>query len=233
MLGIICKLFSQISETYICKVYNYTRSFMEKKMVLYLSIIIISTLLIGLFNALFAAQMLFSNTLEIFAFTALAVIVSILLDGLCAYALRQIPERKLNHESFWFKERAWERKFYEKTLIRKWKDIIPELGGVLKYFDKSHVKPQIDSKYIKKFIAETCYGEIMHLLAIFVAPAILFILPPRFLLTVSLPVLVVNILLQIPPIMVQRYNRPKLVLAYKRLRRTEEREVVQEQHTKN
>lgn len=198
-------------------------------MVLYSTIILLSSSLVWLFNSLFALEMLSLSVLEVFIFTFLATLVSILLDGLCAYIIRQIPEKKWNYKFFWFKECAFERKFYEKALIRKWKDSIPELGGVLKYFDKSRVQPKPDSKYIHKFILETCYGEIIHLISIFVAPVVLFIFPRTILLTITLPIMILNILLQIPPIMVQRYNRPKLILAYKRFKRAEEREVVENQ----
>jgi len=192
-------------------------------MVLYLSIIFSTGLIVSFSNCLWAQGYLGANALEIIVMTWLAIFLSFLLDGLCAYSIRQIPEEKLNHKSNFFKERKCEKKIYKFFKVRKWKDIIPELGGLLKYFDKSCVQEKVDSKYMMKFIKETCYAEIMHIVSIFVAPLVLIILPRVYLLTVILPVMIVNILLQIPPIFVQRFNRPKLEVAYKRLSRDEEK----------
>jgi glycosyl-4,4'-diaponeurosporenoate acyltransferase len=192
-------------------------------MTLYLSIIFFGATIIAFCNGLFAQEYLHTSSLGIIFYTWLAVVISFLIDATCAFLIRQIPEEKFNDKNWFFKERRGERHIYENLKIRKWKEIIPELGGLLKYFDKSRIEANPDSKYMKKFITETCYGEVMHAVSIVFAPLVLFIMPSRFLLTMTLPVLVVNIFLQIPPIMVQRYTRPKLEVVLKRLKMTEER----------
>ncbi|NCB48803.1 MAG: hypothetical protein EOM55_04235 [Clostridia bacterium] len=191
-------------------------------MVLYLSIIFASGLICSFCNCLFAQDYLGATALEIINITWLAVLISFLIDALCAFMIRQIPERKINEKSRFFKVRKWEKKLFSFLKVKKWKDNIPELGGLLKYFDKSFVQEKAESKYMMKFIKETCYAEIMHVISLFLAPIVLIVLPRNFLLTIVLPVMIVNILLQIPPILVQRLNRPKLEFAYKRLKRTEE-----------
>lgn len=194
-------------------------------MTLYLSIIFASGFIISFCNCLWAQDFLGANGLEIIYITWTAILVSILIDALCAFLIRQIPEEKINHKSKFFKERKFEKKIFKFFKVRKWKDMIPEMGGLLKYFDKSSVQENVDSKYMLKFIKETCYAEIMHVLAMFLAPLILIILPSNFLLTLLLPVMIVNILLQIPPVLVQRLNRPKLEMVHKRLSRAEEKNV--------
>lgn len=201
-------------------------------MALYLSIIFASGIFVSFFNCIWAQGFIGASGLEIIYFSWLAIFISFLLDALCAFLIRQIPEEKINHNSSFFKERKYEKSIFKFFKVRKWKDIIPELGGMLKYFDKSTVQQNVDSKYMLKFIKETCYAEIMHLIAIFTAPIVLVVLPRNYLLTVLLPIMIVNILLQIPPILVQRFNRPKLNVAYKRLSRTEKEksiEIVTEQ----
>lgn len=191
-------------------------------MVLYLTIIFSTGLLCSFCNCLFAQDYLGATALEIINITWLAVFISFLIDALCAFMIRQIPERKINEKSNFFKVRKWEKKMFSFLKVKKWKDNIPELGGMLKFFDKSFVQDKVDSKYMMKFIKETCYAEIMHVVSLFFAPLVLIILPRNFLLTIVLPVMIVNILLQIPPVLVQRINRPKLEIAFKRLKRTEE-----------
>jgi len=191
-------------------------------MALYLSIIFVTGNVAALCNSLWAQNYLGANALEIIYITWLAIIISFLIDALCAFMIRQIPERKINEKSNFFKVRKWEKKVFSFLKVKKWKDNIPELGGMLKFFDKSSVKENVDSKYMMKFIKETCYAEIMHIVSLFFAPLVIIILPRNFLLTIVLPVMIVNIFLQIPPILVQRLNRPKLEMAYKRLKRNEE-----------
>ena len=190
-------------------------------MVLYLSIIFFVGFILSLTNALWGVFDV--NALYVILWVVLSILLSILIDGLVALLIRFIPEKKFNPFNNYFKERKNERKFYEKLKIRVWKDNIPQLDVKLKYFDKSKVVEKPTSDYFMKFIVETCMGEIMHVIAIFTAPLLLLMMPSMFILTIGLPVMIVNILLQIPPIMTQRYTRPKLLVAYKRAKITEER----------
>ena len=190
-------------------------------MVLYLSIIVFVGFILSLTNALWGGFDV--NALYVILWVILSILLSILIDGLVALLIRFIPEKKFNPFNKYFKERKNERKIYERLKIRTWKDKIPELGGKLKYFDKSRVADNPTSDYFMKFIIETCMGEIMHVIAIFTAPLLLLIMPSMFILTIGLPVMIVNILLQLPPIMTQRYTRPKLLVAYKRVKIIEER----------
>ena len=62
---------------------------------------------------------------------------------------------------------------------------------------------------------ETVYAEIMHLVSAFLGFLVVFI-NLKLWLIVGLPLAIFNLILQIMPVMVQRYNRPKLMLAYRR-----------------
>ncbi len=190
-------------------------------MFLYLMIIFASGIIASVLNVLFAQNLTQMSGTMLVVFVWLAILISFAIDGIVAFLLRQIPANKIRHYSKFFKTRKFEKNLYNALKIRKWKDIIPELGGVLKYFDKKKLQENADSKYMLTFIKETCYGELMHIVAIFTAPLLLLILPHNIILTVLLPIMIVNIFLQIPPIMVQRFNRPKLFMAYTRLLKSE------------
>ncbi len=189
-------------------------------MILYLSIIIGAGIIIAIFNALFAGFDI--STLAVFGIVALAIIVSIALDGLAGIIVRLIPSKKFNPFCKYFGERKNERKIYERLKIRKWKDIIPEMGKTLKFFDKTKIGDKPTAQHIYMFLVETCYAEVMHEFGLIFGMFLLVILPFKYLLTISLPILIVNEFLQLLPIFVQRYNRPKLAIAYKRLKRQEE-----------
>ncbi len=182
-------------------------------MTLYLCIIIVATFLLVLFNALFAG--LGVSVWAIIMWSVLGVVLSIILDGIVVLAVRLSGER-INIDGAIFKERKGERRLLERLGIRKWKDLIPEMGKKLKYFDKTTVAREVNSEYFRKFIHETCLAELMHIFSLIVAPLLLVILPLKYLLNISLPIVLVNIFLNILPILVQRYTRPKLRIAYLR-----------------
>lgn len=190
-------------------------------MILYLSIIFGAGLIITILNSLFMNFNI--STWAVAGIVALAIVISIALDALGAILVRIIPNKKFNPFAKFFCERKNERKFYEKLKIRKWKDVIPEMGKTLKFFDKTNLGDKPTAEHLYQFLIETCYAEVMHELGIFFSVFLLVILPSKYLLTISLPVLIVNIFLQILPICVQRYNRPKLIIAYNRLKKQEEK----------
>ena len=109
-----------------------------------------------------------------------------------------------------------ERKFYEKIKIRKWKDKILELGS-LGGFSKSELKSSTDASYLKQFIIESNKGVVTHVSGCFAGFIILFVFPVQCLFTVSLPIAIVNFMLNIPSTFILRYNTPKLHAGYKRL----------------
>ena len=66
-----------------------------------------------------------------------------------------------------------------------------------------------------QFIDKTIRGELMHFLGFVFSGLIAFIYPTVFV-VIGLPLMLTNMLINILPVIVQRYNRPKLLLLYKR-----------------
>ena len=119
-----------------------------------------------------------------------------------------------------WKVHHFERRFYVKIGIRRWKDKIPETGGLLVGFSKSAVADRHDNTYLLKFLKETCYAELMHIISIpcgFLVLLLTFAWDsiPHFIAWFGLPVAIVNAVLQLLPIFVQRYVRPFLLSAYR------------------
>ena len=64
-----------------------------------------------------------------------------LADAVCALATRRcIPEQKMNPFARVWKVHRFERRFYVKLGIRRWKDKIPETGGLLVGFSKARLR---------------------------------------------------------------------------------------------
>ena len=111
--------------------------------------------------------------------------------------------------------------FYEKLQIRKWKDKVWELGG-LGGFRKNKLSQPTNSEYIERFIVESHKGILTHRIGYFVGFLGIFIFPLKYALGIGIPVAIVNLILNALPVMILRYNIPKLKLLHKRLKRTEE-----------
>lgn len=126
---------------------------------------------------------------------------------------RKVPYHRLNPDGALYRSRRWERngKIYKKLLVHKWKNLLPD-GA--KYFKGDFTKKHLlstDSEYIAKFLKESCRAEIVHWLGML--PFVLFFLlvPP---LVAGLLVLYA-VFANLPCIIAQRYNRPRLAALYK------------------
>jgi glycosyl-4,4'-diaponeurosporenoate acyltransferase len=110
-----------------------------------------------------------------------------------------------------FRSAPWENQghFYQKWLrIRKWKGLYPSLA---RYVGKENFRldrvQSKDPEYLDRWARETCRSELCHWVTI--ASAILFILwnEPW----VGWVMLVYGMLFNLPLVLIQRYNRFKIV----------------------
>ena len=73
---------------------------------------------------------------------------------------------------------------------------------------------------------ETVYAEVLHFWSAILGFLVVFISPKLFV-VVGLPLALTNVILQIMPVMVQRYNRPKLMLAYERAMKNKQKQTAE------
>ena len=175
-------------------------------MILYLIIIVIAVLVIALAVSLLTA----SAFLPVLGWTALATAVVMAINGLTATLCQFLPEKLANHERKLFVVSANEKKFYEKLKIRKWKDKVPEIAGFTGFHKNKLADPK-SVEYVERFLLETCYGELVHIISCFASYLILLLFPITELwLAVAIPVAVVSMLLNLPSLFILRYNSYKL-----------------------
>ena len=72
-------------------------------------------------------------------------------------------------------------------------------------------------------MVESYKGEIDHIIGMFVGFTVIFIFPLKFAWLVGVPVAIVNLVLNYMPVMILRYNTPKLQTLYKRAVRNKEK----------
>ena len=179
---------------------------------LYLTVILVANLLIALRNSISQLSLIgyFSALGMSLAYTVTVIAV----DGVFAFLIRRLPERWFLPENPAFSVSPCERRIYGALGVRRWKDCVPELG-VFTGFHKDHLESTGDTAYLRRFLLESNYGVVIHLLNAVFGFLILF-LPFASRATVALPVAVVNFVLSILPVMILRYHTPVLLRLYRR-----------------
>lgn len=146
------------------------------------------------------------NAILLIAANSLAWFAVIFLSG---FLWRQRPPRMFDHERFPFKPFGFEQDgtMYEKKMkIKAWKDMMPEAGGVFKGFGKRHIELR-DTAYLETFVRETCRAETVHYTIMAALPLFIIWNPPAAIL-IMIPIVLAG---NIPCIIIQRYNRPRLL----------------------
>lgn len=190
-------------------------------MILYLLIIIISMAIIAIFNIVCNIEIFpNSNPFYVILIVVMAVICEIIIDLILAGIIHSLKDKYFENKKF-FDVSKKERQFYEKIGIKKWKDKILELGAI-GGFSKKKMTNSHDISYINQFLMENYKGIIIHIANIIMGFLIMAIPPYKYAICICLPVAIVNAILGILPIMVLRYNIPKLNVAKKRLLRQKE-----------
>lgn len=170
----------------------------------YLSFLGFSLLAVSALNVLLGNSILFS-----FLSVFLGAVFIFLLDAFIAWVIHALPQEWFDCNKKIFVVNKKERKIYEKLKIKSWKDKVPEMGQLCNF--KKNKIASLDTNYLNKFLTETCYAEIVHYGMLIIGVCIFFVYSIENSFNIALPLFLINAILQIPPIMIQRYNRPKLI----------------------
>lgn len=202
----------------------------------YIIAIIVGNILIGVINGLIGLPG-YSTPVALLVCLGVSVLFTVLefgLDALIAWLTRLLPEKAVDPFRKIYRVGKWEKKVYKKLGIVKWKDKIPEAGGLLAKFQKKKVLDFHDNTYIMTFMRESVYAEVMHVISAIAGLAVPALCVLRLLwpdvipqvhwcVRIALPVALVNFVLQVLPVMVQRYVRPQLMSVYLRNQKRAER----------
>ena len=170
---------------------------MKKNMILVTLISLIGLLVSGAAYHFTNNQVMFSSAISfgtILYHFAMRLAVGYLIDA--KY------HNQMDYTKKWFQERAFEQKFYETIKVKKWKKWFPT-------FNPQDF--QIKSHSVTEIIQVTCQAEIVHevIMVLSFVPIIFsvwFGSPGVFLLTSCIAFLFDSIF-----VIIQRYNRPRLI----------------------
>ncbi len=147
----------------------------------------------------------------------LCFIVWPLLQVSAAFICLKLPERIFYSQSIFFRTYAFENegRLYDKIFrVKRWKHLLPD-GGMI-WSKKAFRKKKLDSfsdESLTKFLIESGRAELTHWLAILPFWVFGFFAPAR----VIWYMLVYSLIVNLPCIITQRYNRPRVqALLYNR-----------------
>jgi len=133
-----------------------------------------------------------------------------------SYLMTHIPLNLFNTGFWLYQQTKWEKdgRIYARIFrLRKWKKRLPDGAALFKKgFQKKHLNG-LDGTYLDNFIKETCRAELTHWI-MFLFSAVFFIWNPWW---VGIVMIVYAILVNVPCIIIQRYNRIRLKRAYSKL----------------
>lgn len=144
---------------------------------------------------------------NVLIFIAVSLIISLIAE--------RLPARFYDYKKRLYRERKWEEggRIYERFFfVKKWKSKLPELSDYIKtIFSKKHLQ-SLKGDYLSVFLEESCKAEFTHW--VIILSSLLFYFSTD-LFTAS-RILFLAAALNMPYIIIQRYNRPRIIRLLKK-----------------
>lgn len=138
------------------------------------------------------------------------IVTFFLFSIIITYLSNKLPDSIYSCKSWLLKERSWEKKgmIYQHVLkVKYWKKYLPELSDFVKsVFPKREIK-EFSKNYLQKFLYESCKSEVTHWCIIL--SSLLFYFWTEF--GPASLMLAIAITINLPYIIIQRYNRPRIM----------------------
>ena len=138
------------------------------------------------------------------------------LGALAFFGGEKLPRRWFRPDAFPYRQAAWEQNgaAYEKLGIRVWKDIFPDMSRFAPRTFRKKAGLSRDPEHVRGLILEMCSAEAVHwALIVCVTPLLAWAVPGLLGAVIALCYVLGNLLF----VIIQRYNRPRLVAIQKRL----------------
>ena len=128
-----------------------------------------------------------------------------------------LPRAHFDPQKFPYRSADWENggKVYEKLGIKHWKDRLPDMSKIMPDMVKKKMSA-VKSQGMDVLIAETCVAECVHWALMLLSLGMFFFWRGAWAVVFWL---VYNLLGNLPFIIIQRYNRPRLVMLEQRRKR--------------
>lgn len=147
--------------------------------------------------------------------------------GILAHLIGEaLPRERFRWDRFPYAPCAWERdgRFYSRLKIESWKNKVPDKSRFVPSTVRKSVGLDRSAGHLWRLVQETCVAELVHWVLLVVSPVVLLVMKPPY----SVIAAVLYGLSNLPFIMIQRYNRPRLVRAAQRAGRNKDARQTQE-----
>ncbi len=144
------------------------------------------------------------------------IVVFFFMSIVITYICEKIPKEMYSYKNWLLRERKWEKRgvIYQRLLkVKSWKKYLIELNDFIKsVFPKKHI-PEYSKEYLSRYLMECCKSELTHWMIIF--STFLFWVFNDF--NTFFTMLLVAVALNLPYIIIQRYNRPRILQIIKHM----------------
>ena len=134
-----------------------------------------------------------------------------------AFLVRCLPRRLFSWGRAFYRELRFEKRLYRMLGVNRWKDHLPEAGG-LAGFSKRNLAGELTLPYVETFLLETCIAEVGHLaigILGYCSVGFAWLLPdPYPYIPLFLGFATLDLVVQLLFVIIQRYNRPRLMRLY-------------------
>ena len=150
------------------------------------------------------------TTPEILQLVMVNVFAWLLIQLAVPYLVHRLPTAAFNLGGAWFRTRSWERggaAYQHLFAVRRWKDLVPDAAGLFRDGFRKRTLRSYDASHFERFARETCRGELAHVLVLACGPLFFLWNPPG----VGWIMLAYALVANLPCILIQRYNRARLL----------------------
>jgi len=151
----------------------------------------------------------------------LSIIYVAALGILAHYIGEALPRRLFNFRKFPYRQFRFEKsgRLYRFLRVHKWKDKLPDMSKVMKDMIPKSVSFKPTSAELYRLAGETCVAEAVHNALNILFLGIYLFWKNR----IGIFLTALSIILNSPFIIIQRYNRPKIISLADRLAEREEK----------
>lgn len=146
-----------------------------------------------------------------------ACIIYLIVTGIISFVLgRILPKAWFKEETIPFRLFSFEKegKIYKKIGIHKWQNKVPDMSRIFKNIMPAKKMEKDLQNKLPRMIQETCVAEFIHLLLCFLGLYCIRLWDGIG----GYMIAILNILGNLPFILIQRYNRPRLLYLKRKLR---------------
>lgn len=144
-----------------------------------------------------------------------AIFIGAMIGPMAFFLGQLLPRKSFDYMARPYTPFKWERggNIYHAIGISHWKDAVPDMSRYIRTMVQKRIGVFRDAAYLDVLIRETCVAELVHYMLMLLSPVYLIFMDGY----PGLIAAIIYCLLNLPFVLIQRYNRPRLVELRERL----------------